>query len=87
MADEGTDRTVLLSQCSAAVFRAATVTLMAVSCPLRACGVTVPVVDGVIGAHLGMAGECALGGVRVVDDRVSVAVTTTDAFDAEVQRG
>ncbi|WP_194831800.1 hypothetical protein [Nocardia sp. XZ_19_369] len=79
MSDEATDRTVLLSQCRAAVFRAATVTLMAVTCPSRECGVTVSVVDGVIGAHLGMSGECPLGEVRVVDDRVAVADTSEAA--------
>ncbi|WP_194836414.1 hypothetical protein [Nocardia sp. XZ_19_369] len=83
MADDRIDRTVLLSQCSAAVFRAATVTLMAVVCPSRACGVTVPVVDGMIGEHLGMSGDCSLGGARVCDDRISVA-DTANASDAVV---
>ncbi|MFI7004276.1 hypothetical protein [Nocardia sp. NPDC050175] len=81
MADNTAGQTVLLSQCSAAVFRAATVTLMAVSCPSRECGVTVPVVDGMIAAHLGMAGECSLVGVRVIDDRVAAVLAGESGSD------
>ncbi|WP_040741580.1 hypothetical protein [Nocardia tenerifensis] len=83
MADSNEQSTVLLSQCTGAVFRAATVTLMAVVCPSRQCGVTVPVVEGVLDAHLGMAGDCSLAGARVVDDRISVA-DTADASNAVV---
>jgi hypothetical protein len=64
--------TVLLSQCTAAVFRASTLTLMSVTCPAPECRVTVPVTTGgMIGSHLGPHGECPAVGLRVIDDRVS----------------
>lgn len=70
---------VLPSRCAAAVFRAGTMSLMCLVCPRPGCGVTAAVVDGVIGAHVGMAGECSSAGALVIDDRVLPVVAKVKA--------
>ncbi|WP_280311705.1 hypothetical protein [Nocardia abscessus] len=70
MTDDGVraPATVLLSDCTAAVFRAGDATIAMVACPR--CALTAPVADDVIAAHHGTDGACPAAGVRVFDDRV-----------------
>jgi hypothetical protein len=74
MSGTDTERTVNLSDCHGAVFRATTLTLMTVACPFSDCGLSVGLADGVIASHITRIGaNCPSAGTRVIDDCVARA--------------
>lgn len=72
MSSTGTERTVNLSECRAAVIRAIPMTPVLIVCPGPACGKSVSLVDAVVPDHPNRDGTpCPVAGSRVLNDHLS----------------